>query len=62
MEGIKSLRDDVDKLKEQIEPLMKNMPEPAVFIKPEDREELTNKEVESQASEINKWSVYNTYR
>ena len=62
MEDFKNLQEKLTRLKALIDPLLKGGPK--VFVKPEKSEggKLNKAQVESDASEINKWSIYTAYR
>ena len=62
MEDFKNLQDKLARLKALIDPLLKGGPK--VFVKPEKPEggKLNKVQVESDAPDINKWSMYTAYR
>lgn len=57
---IETLRDTLDDLRLQVEPLLRTKPVPRLFVKA--KPDMDRDEAEANQPDINKWSVYSAYR
>ena len=62
LEEMASLQDDVVRLRVLVEPLLRNKPDPRVFVKPISGNNDDSGEIERASRVVNKWSLYTAYR